>query len=315
MALVNIGEVLAQAGLRVLLIDFDLEAPSLETYYPEQTQTLLDSSGIVDLLNSYKRAIAPPGPLHQTAESPLPFEDIRSAMVNVRDETPEGTVHLMPVGRRSSDNMEQYVNAVQGFDWKDFYDNWEGELYFRWLRQQFYAHADVTLVDCRTGITDLGGICCGQIADSVVLLCAASVQQLSGSKMMVSKLSDPKLAEVRDTPLKLLVVPSRIENSELALREEFRTKFAEAFANVLPQAITCEDLWHSALPFTPKYSFGSHIAVREDRKDRSPLGLADSYTRLAEVLSRIASENSSLFGARNRLNALQSMYQEKAGKS
>lgn len=298
MTLVNIGEIFAQAGLRVLLVDFDLEAPSLETYYPDNSETILNSAGIVDLLESYKRAIASPGPLHQTADSPLPFEDIRTAMVNVWNDGNGGTIHLIPVGRRSDDNMGRYVNAVRGFDWNDFYDNWEGELYFRWLRQEFTAQADVTLIDCRTGITEAGGVCCGQLADAVVLFCAATVQQISGSVIMVSRLSDPRLAELRETPLKLLVVPSRIESYELHQLNQFKERFNKAFEKSVPEGVTCEDLWYSAIPFIPYYSFGNHIAVRESRNFD---GLIGSYMRLAEVLSRLAPETSPLFQGRTRL--------------
>ena len=299
MALVNIGEVFAQAGLRVLLVDFDLEAPSLEMFYPDKTQTILDSRGVVDLITSYKHAIATPGSLYQTADSPSPFEDIRSLMVNVRNEVSGGTVDLIPVGRRSADSMSQYANVVRTFDWKDFYEKWEGELYFRWLRQQFDEHADVTLVDCRTGITDAGGVCCGQVADVVVLLTTMNLQQISGSDMMVSKLRDAWLAELRATSLKLIVVPSRIEFNELALLDEFKEKFVTLFGKSIPEEITSDDLWNSAIPYDPRYRYGTYIV----RQDLGSDPLKHSYTRIAELLSRLAPPDSPFFKTGIKLNA------------
>src|SRR6266571_1349917 len=49
MALVNIGAELARSGRRVLLVDFDLEAPGLDTFglIPENKQ------GVVDYVTNY----------------------------------------------------------------------------------------------------------------------------------------------------------------------------------------------------------------------------------------------------------------------
>jgi MinD-like ATPase involved in chromosome partitioning or flagellar assembly len=291
MAAVNVAEVFAQAGLRALLVDFDLEAPSLDTYYPESIEAILDSLGIVDLVHAYKRAIASPGPLYQTSDSQLPFEDIRRAIVTVRHDPSGGCVYLMPCGRRSNDHMSRYAAAVHTLDWRDLYENWEGELYFRWLRQQFYSHADVTLVDCRAGISDIVAVCCGQIADLVVLLCAANVQQVEGSKIMASRLQNSKLAQSRGEPLRTIVVPARTENAEVMLLHHFRTQFDEKFGPTLPIGITSEDLWEAAIPFVPYFSSGTKVAVREQG---AFFQVGACYRRLAQLLSRIAPEDSPL---------------------
>src|SRR4051794_39095955 len=38
MALANVAEVFYRAGLRVLMVDWDLESPGLERYFPEQQE-------------------------------------------------------------------------------------------------------------------------------------------------------------------------------------------------------------------------------------------------------------------------------------
>jgi len=54
---------------------------------------------------------------------------------------------------------------VRSFDWQDFYFNWEGELFFEWLRGQLVPERyDLVLVDSRTGVTEMGGICAYQLA-------------------------------------------------------------------------------------------------------------------------------------------------------
>jgi Mrp family chromosome partitioning ATPase len=66
MALANVAELFYKRGLRVLMVDFDLEAPGLERYFntpdvaspPEQ---VFRSRGVIDLLCSYQemRKLAP----------------------------------------------------------------------------------------------------------------------------------------------------------------------------------------------------------------------------------------------------------------
>jgi len=299
MALVNVGEVLCRAGLRILLVDFDLEAPSLETYYSDRNEAILDAPGVLDLVASFQRTIASPGPLFQGASAALPLEGIQASMVEVRRESGGGSICLISGGRRAGPQMRRYVSAVNALDWKDLYDHWEGELYFRFLRQQLDAQADVTLVDCPSGITETGRICCGQVADAVVLLCAPSVQHMSGCEMMVKWLLDPRLAAVREDPLKAIVFPSRTEALEFSLVQDFRARFAATFEPFLPSEISAHEIWHGEIPFVPYYSFGNRIAVREETPG-DPKSLAAAYERLTAFLCRLAPRGSRLFAASER---------------
>ena len=54
MALANVAAVLSQLGRRVLIVDWDLEAPGIENYFTEAPSKLIDSphrpAGVVDLI-------------------------------------------------------------------------------------------------------------------------------------------------------------------------------------------------------------------------------------------------------------------------
>ncbi len=50
MALANIAELFYQAGLKVLIIDWDLEAPGLERFFPFKHETVTDHLGLMDML-------------------------------------------------------------------------------------------------------------------------------------------------------------------------------------------------------------------------------------------------------------------------
>jgi Mrp family chromosome partitioning ATPase len=58
MALAKSADILARAGLRVLMIDFDLEAPGLEQYFDIDQKSIRAHTGLFDLISSYKAAMA-----------------------------------------------------------------------------------------------------------------------------------------------------------------------------------------------------------------------------------------------------------------
>jgi hypothetical protein len=305
-ALVKTGEVLYRVGLHVLLVDFDLEAPSLETFFPHCNTALLNTPGVMDLLQAYKHAVASLIPPSRASDSGLPFEGIRSSMTNVGNvgsvsEANGGSLHLITVGRRDAGKMEEYVNEVGRIDWKDFYENWEGELYFRWLRDQFHIHADVTLIYCRTGVTELGRICCFQIADCIVAFCSQSKQQIEGTAWMLRTALSSKLEEARGAPLSALVIPSRIDASELELQLESEKIFEHTFEQYLPKEVRPGDLWQARIPYVPFYTVRAPMVLGHDPASDE---LAKPYAHLAGLLSRMAPVDSSLYAAQSRLKAV-----------
>jgi MinD-like ATPase involved in chromosome partitioning or flagellar assembly len=54
MALANVAELLYRVGLRVLVVDWDLEAPGLERFFPEYKQAALEKLGLINLFLDYK---------------------------------------------------------------------------------------------------------------------------------------------------------------------------------------------------------------------------------------------------------------------
>src|SRR5690349_24921325 len=61
MALANVAWILASSGKRVLVVDWDLEAPGLQRFFhPFIEMELLDATdGVVDILMDYARAAIP----------------------------------------------------------------------------------------------------------------------------------------------------------------------------------------------------------------------------------------------------------------
>ena len=287
MALANVAELFYRSGMKVLMVDWDLEAPGLERFFPVDLEETLGKPGVIEMLLRYKEQMAQDLPIPEDETVPLPFDKPDQFAVDVYpDATGKGRLWLLPAGRRSQEHFAEYAYAVRTFDWQDFYENWEGELYFEWLRQQFERIADVVLIDSRTGVTEIGGICTYQLADTVVMFCAANKQSLDGTHEMAQNFMDPRVQSVRrGRPLNFLIVPARIEMAEGDLLDKFQEDFMGLFKDSVPRAqrIDTQELWQLGIPYIPKYAFTEAVAVREkDLASAAPMAAA--FFRLKEAM-------------------------------
>jgi MinD-like ATPase involved in chromosome partitioning or flagellar assembly len=165
MALVNVAAELVRRGRKVLVVDFDLEAPGLETY--ERLRPPKPHPGIVEFVTEYRRTNQTPNLLDYIYET-KPIG------------TKGGRLWVMPAGRRDS----AYHRALTDLDWQRLYKNEDGFLLFEDTKKGWEVDeslkADYVLIDSRTGDTDTLGICTRQLPDSVVLMFTPNEQNLAG---------------------------------------------------------------------------------------------------------------------------------------
>ncbi len=163
MALVNAAVELAQRGRKVLAVDFDLEAPGLDTF--DVLRSPSASSGIVDFVSEYLA----------TGKAP----DVERFVS--RSDTVDG-LWIMPSG-----SQHGYAASFGEIDWNDLYEQHSGYLLFEDLKEQWrkIIQPDYVLIDSRTGHTDTCGICTRQLPDSVTLLFFPNEQNLRGLAKVV----------------------------------------------------------------------------------------------------------------------------------
>lgn len=166
MALVNVAAQLAKMGRKVLVVDFDLEAPGLETF--ERLRPPEPCPGLVEYITEYMRGKC----------SPDVSKYIYSAgTVGEKN----GQLWVMPAGRRDRD----YLLALYRLDWRKLYEQCDGFVFFEDLKaqwEQLEFKPDYVLIDSRTGDTDVKGICTRQLPDAVVMLFFPNEQNLAGLK-------------------------------------------------------------------------------------------------------------------------------------
>jgi nucleotide-binding universal stress UspA family protein len=315
MALANVGEILADMGYRVILCDWDLEAPGLERYlvtngadeerYRTEMDEFLSWPGLVDLLREYKATLT--RPVDDAGESAADTEFASVGSLRLRRPSSRahrlpratdrpGSLHLITAGHRAGAALHDYAEDVRRLDWQEFYEQWAGGSYMDFFRRDLVGDprqgidgaADILLVDSRTGVTEQGGICTHHLADLVVLVTAANDLNMEGAKWMARALADPGLPATRGgRPLKVLPVASRIEQT--AQRDElvsFRRQFLQAFGAQIEQVITDAEKFALAaeIPYMPFYSFHERVVAREPEAQREQK-LYAAYQALAEAVA------------------------------
>lgn len=303
MAMANVADLLARRGLKVLMIDFDLEAPGLEKFFQIDQESVRRHAGLLDLLLAYKRSMSV-----ARGEDPT-FRNLANFICPVYEKLPGGgRLDILPAGRRQgAEQLARYALELRTFDWQDFYFNWEGELFFEWLRRSLGddrasgtgAGYDAVLVDSRTGVTEMGGICGYQLADTIVMLCAANHQNVEGTQNMVRDFRSPSVESLRrGRPLQIVVVPARIEQRDAQLLEAFFARFDAAFAGLAPAELSANGIAFRDLmiPYEPQYAFEERVvsdpALAAERKR-----IGGAFERLADVIALLAPPTTALGGA------------------
>lgn len=167
MSLVNVAAQIAQTGKRVLIVDFDLEAPGIPTF--ESFAAARAKPGLVEYINQYRNTHVAP--------------DVSAFAYSAKKFQSGGEILVMPAG----DNGVAYSAKLNSIDWPSLYAKEEGYLFFEDLKNQWRNtfSPDYVLIDSRTGHSDVEGICTRQLPDAVCFLFFPNEQNLQGLKRVV----------------------------------------------------------------------------------------------------------------------------------
>jgi hypothetical protein len=224
LALLNVAALLVKRGNRVLLVDFDLEAPGLDRALGLGFRP---TRGIVGLINDYMRDGWVP-----SIEDYVAAACFRQPESQWEDAPPEFDRHalfaqpllVLPAGLR--EDGSDYSRQLQSIDFKKLYQERDGYVFFDDIRQQFAKALarDYVLIDSRTGHSDMGKICTQQLPDHVVGLMVPNQQNLAGMRQEIAEIRDRH--EMCDIDLVLSRVP-RLDDLEDQLRR-FEDEVREA---------------------------------------------------------------------------------------
>lgn len=275
MALANVAVLLAQRGLKVLVVDWDLEAPGLERYFGYFT-VHSSRGGLLSLLRDRKSG--------SLGEYRRHVAKVLASLDGQRFE-----LDLLPSGREGDPS---YSALLESFDWERYFDEGGGD-FIEALRERWRKDYDITLIDSRTGLSDTGGICTIQLPDTVVALFTANYQSLYGvlDTMALARSARERLAYDR-MRMRVLPVPARFSQNTAAVEaQEWLGRIADAlgpfYQEWLPAQQTARQLTQDlAIPQVDSYGFGEKLAVVE--RDQ---GVGDAmisvYERIADLLTQV----------------------------
>jgi MinD-like ATPase involved in chromosome partitioning or flagellar assembly len=215
-------------------------------------------------------------------------------------EAEQAGLWLLSAGMRG--DARRYAQAVQEFDWSEFYTGYNGELYFEWLREQLDGFADYVLIDSRTGVTEMGGVCTQHLADVIVFVTAPNPQNVKGVRDMIVSVARDEIKQLRrDRPLQMVVVPSRIDSVELVNRNNFQSQFVTSLS-ALFGADAADQFWNLRIPYVAYYTYFDMIVVGARSKSMDGLRnsamaaeLEEAYEKLAAHLTGIKIEKQETF--------------------
>jgi len=308
MALANVACVLAKGQVgrgtgKVLMVDWDLEAPGLHRFFrghlksssnpsPERESTLEDYRGLVDLLHDLDAATATLRVKDEEDEELIGkklFEGI-----NLQDyilETTVDSLYLMKAGRFDG----EYSHSVRAFPWEELFKRvpW----LFRSLAQHWTEHFQYVLIDSRTGLSDISGICTALLPEKLVVVFTPNRQSLVGAIDVIRGATKYRREWDDLRPLAVFPLPSRIEPSVSDLQRDWRygnsekqvpgyqPEFEKLFKEVYELSECDLEAYFKNVQIqqVPQYAYGEEIAVLVEGTSNR-LSLTESYITFADYL-------------------------------
>jgi len=290
MAVANVacllGKRLARTSQRVLVIDWDLEAPGLHRFFSAKSDLpeYQARPGVINYFHSLRILLTEQPGLYEKVSAPEGWrvlDEKLSLQEHCIPDVVQG-VDFMPAGRFGPG----YAKLVGSFNWIDFFNRFGVVIAtFRELLAEKFAY---TLVDSRTGLTDVSGICTTLLPEKLVAVFTPNRQSLSGLCDLVKEALEYRGKTDDFRPLAVFPLPSRVENAELDLKTQWRKDYQTRFENLFGSAHETDRCDLTAyfndvlLPHVSYYAYGENIAVLQDRQDA--ISLAAAYQRFFDRL-------------------------------
>ncbi|MEJ3661267.1 hypothetical protein WD277_09890 [Pseudomonas fragi] len=255
MSLANVAFLAALDGYKVLVMDWDMEAPGLAYYFrglhtAAEAKALKKSPGLLNIFWDWsveaERA-------QNTEDVELLFEKVNSGSIFeecVRPLIGPGLFdknikldYISAGGLTVGNDQLYYEDALSKFSWGDFFDKHAGGAVLEQLKVWAKSKYNLILIDSRTGFADVAGICTMQMPDEVALCFVLNRQNIDGIARVASAIRERREEEVilRAVPMRLRVAGT--ESSEVS----------DAKARAVSELV--------------KIGGFSHLAVQEDIKN------------------------------------------------
>ena len=281
-------------GKKVLLWDWDFEAPGLHYFFEKKNEDV-KNDGTIEMLENYVRLMRSNPKVEEkdiqflSSESIIHLKDGETVKGN------KGKVDLLPGGNYN----EHFVYKVNSFNWFEFYELLDGITYIEkvkeWVKSLNY---DYILIDSRTGINDYSGICNIQLPDTNVIVTAANEQNIVGSKRIIDQILNSEYTKSGFRKSYILPILSRMDTGHPQF-EDWLSRFVYEFSNLLGYFDSNIDdtfteeifrdfyLAKTCLEYVPTYSAGENLLINSFKQSISNSSFIAKYVGIGDYLDNL----------------------------
>jgi len=292
MALANVAYLAAYSGKRVLIMDWDLEAPGLAYYFrgfinAEQNDEIRKAPGVLNVLWDWSQQATTSAPqaletLITRFDSGEVFDACVRPIMEADFLPSHSALDYIGAGSPSIDSQQPraYEQALSDFSWQGFFQAASGGVVIDAWRSWAKRNYDLVLVDSRTGLADAAGVCTMQLPDEVALCFILNRQNIEGIANVSAAIRANGSERIR-----LRAVPMRTARQDTAEESDAKARTQTELTGLggfSTEAIQrdMDELTVSAAENVPFYEILSPFAPSSPSLDL----LSFNYRRLAKHL-------------------------------
>lgn len=291
--LANFAEYLAYCDKRVVIVDFDLEAPGIHLKFGLDPDSIRNS-GLVNFINTAIKdinSIISLGPyLHS-----IPTQPNKQYYKNI---------NIVPAGNAPS---KEYADEYSKIPWYDLYYGFKSVhhgaysekdqqnsknisgfrifLLLQVLIENINPPIDYLLIDSRTGITDIGGTAITVLPDTLVCLFNNNLENIAGLQTVITS-SKNTILRIKKLKINFIPVLTRIpEDSQIDIESLIHTINEKLWAN---DKIKKEEL--HIIRSEPDLEFVEELRFSSDKSLRENLILRDYLNVFSAIEPKIPKE-------------------------
>jgi cellulose biosynthesis protein BcsQ/stress-induced morphogen len=259
-ALGLVGGILATRNRRVVIVDFDLEAPGISIMFQQDIEnTNGERYGVLDYL--HQRYLTP--------EENIP--NIGDCIRQINLQT-RGELFLVPVGEYD----ENYIHRLADLDMRSFYRSSHNavEQLMKDIKEQL--DPDVILIDARPGFNDVGAIALFDLADTAIICFSPTEQSFEGLRWVVQATrKQQKYQGKPDARFLLTPVPVVAFEQHQIWINKVESWIEDNWG--LPDGVNVGQLYNEVL-------YNPNIATLSSLVNDIPKSLLDTYLPLADTI-------------------------------
>ena len=198
LAATNFAVYLAKLGLKVVIMDFDLEAPGVDSKFPN-FELPSGQQGLIDYVLRFQRDGDPPGAV-ETIYCPVAISSSRG----------DCALGIIPAGDYLATDYPTKLNEL---DWNVLFSKErDGVAFFQKFLEQIEdeLNPDVLVIDSRTGFSEIGGLCTQQLADETVILSSLASESIKMTRHLARVIRESEVARGLRKHVETKVVVSRV---------------------------------------------------------------------------------------------------------